>query len=272
MQNSISPETSKKPKVWLLALLGLMGAALLWFIGAPIWNAVSSFFGLDTVQAMWYVTRAAGLAAYLLLWLSTVWGLAVASKIFDPVLHRAFTFDAHEWISLLALGFVGLHMGVLLFDAYSPFSIIQILIPFTSAYRALWVGIGVIGMYLMVLVTVTFYVRSRIGQRTFRSIHLFSFISYAAVTFHSLFAGTDSTLWSSKLIYATTALVIVFLTVYWYAMTRMKKPAARPQPSAPRVSAQPSLALNSQPSAFRLTGQDAPSSFEDKSQFHNKKR
>lgn len=272
MQKSITPETSKKPKVWLLAVLGLPVAALLWFIGAPIWNAVNSFFGLDTIQAMWYVTRAAGLAAYLLLWLSTVWGLAVASKIFDPVLHRAFTFDAHEWISLLALGFVGLHMGVLLVDAYSPFSIIQILIPFTSSYRPLWVGIGVIGMYLMLLVTVTFYIRSRIGQKAFRSIHLFSFISYAAVTAHSLFAGTDSTLWSSKLIYATTALVIVFLTVYWYATTRMKKSAARSRPSAPRMSALPPLALNSQPSAFRLAEQDAGYRIEEKSQYQNKKR
>ena len=73
-------------------------------------TVLTTLLRLDSVEGTWYLIRAAGLVAYLLLWLSTVWGLAVASKIFDPVLHRAFTFNTHEWLSLLAIGFTALHV------------------------------------------------------------------------------------------------------------------------------------------------------------------
>jgi sulfoxide reductase heme-binding subunit YedZ len=206
---------------------------ILFTIGSSL-NPFYSLLGLDTEAGLWYLTRAAGLVAYLLLWLSTVWGLAVASKIFDPVLHRAFTFDVHEFLSLIALGFAGLHIGVLLVDAYLPFSLWQVLVPLTAPYRPVWVGIGVIGLYLTLLVTVTFYLRSRIGQKNFRAIHLLSFLAYSAVTLHSFFAGTDSKLGSAQFIYASSALVIVILSVFWFARTRMTKP---PTPAVRTINA-----------------------------------
>ncbi len=180
---------------------------------------------LNTAEGVWYLLRSAGLVAYFLLWLSTVWGLAVAGKMFDRVLPRAFTFDAHEWLSLLAIGFTALHVGALLFDTYLPFSIVQILIPFTSTFNPLWVGVGVIALYLTLLVTVTFYLRRRIGQKAFRSIHLLSFAAYAGVTLHSLFAGTDSALLSTKLIYASTALIVGVMTILWYRTMRLNQAA-----------------------------------------------
>lgn len=201
----------------VLALV--VGAMLAFWVAQPL----GSLLGLDTDAGMWYVTRAAGLVGYMLLWLSTLWGLAVATKIFDPLLHRAFTFDAHEFLSLLAIGFIGLHVGVLLIDAYMPFSLVELLVPFTSVYRPLWVGIGVISMYLTLLVTVTFYLRTRIGYAAFRAIHLLSFLAYAGVTIHSILAGTDTALVSTKLVYAGTALVIAILSMQYWRMRRGKQ-------------------------------------------------
>jgi len=209
-------------------LLGIGAAGLLGFFAVPLLSQANLLLRLDTVEGLWYVTRAAGLVAYLLLWLSTVWGLGVAAKVFDPLIYRAFTFDAHEFISLLAIGFTFLHVGVLLADKYMAFSVAQVLIPFITDYRPLWVGVGIIGAYLTLLVTVTFYVRRWIGQKTFRAIHLFSFVAYISVTLHSLFAGTDSTLWSAKLIYAGTALVVAILTAHYFMTKRLKRAAASP--------------------------------------------
>ncbi len=226
-----SPEAYLQKMVVVLAgVLALaVGALLALFLSAPLSNLLNALFALNSVQGMWYLTRAAGLIAYLLLWLSTVWGLVVASKIFDPVLHRAFTFDIHEFLSLFAIGFTILHVGVLMGDQYLPFTLAQILIPFAAPYRPLWVGLGVIGLYLTILVTVTFYLRRFIGQKTFRSLHLLSFLAYLGVTVHALFSGTDSVLWSAQLIYAGSALVVVFLTIYWYLVVRLKpRPAAKP--------------------------------------------
>ena len=113
-----------------------------------MFGLISQAFSLDSSQVFWYVTRSAGLIAYLLFWLSTVWGLAVSSKIFDRLLNRPFTFDTHGYLSLLALGFIFIHVIVLLWDSYAPFSVVQLLVPFTSSYRPLAVGLGIISLYL----------------------------------------------------------------------------------------------------------------------------
>ena len=200
-----------------------------------IMRAANGLLGVGSVQTFWYVTRAAGLVAYLLLWLSTAWGLAVSSKIFDALFHRAFTYDMHQFISLLAIGFTILHVIVLVADQYLPFSLVEILVPFVAPYRPVWGGVGIIGLYLTLLVSITFYIRRWIGQKTFRVIHLASFLAYVSVTLHGLMAGTDSPLWTVQLMYAGSALAIVFLTAYWLFMMV----ANRLAPSSSSKSASP---------------------------------
>lgn len=210
-------------------MLALISGLILGMIAQPIMQSAQSLLRLDTQEGLWYATRAAGLAAYLLLWLSTVWGIAVSSKISDALLHRAFTFDAHEFLSLLAIGFLAVHVGVLLIDSYMPYSIVEVLVPFLAPYRAVWVGLGIIGMFLTLLVTVTFYLRSRIGNKTFQTLHVLSFLGYGLATVHSVFAGTDTSLLSTKLIYLGTALVVVLMTLHWWLSKRSK--------NAPRLNA-----------------------------------
>ena len=213
----------------LLVVVGLLvGSA---YLHSPAGSQAATFlnwlFAANTVQTMWYITRASGLVAYVLLWLSMVWGLGVASKIFDVLLHGTFTYDFHQYISLLAIGFTLLHMGVLLFDGYMPYSIFQILVPFISAYRPFWIGIGVIGFYLMALVTVTFYMRTKIGMKAFRTIHVFSLVAYFAITLHSFMSGSDSSLPSVMVLYVVTFLITMFLIIYWLIMLAQKNVAKR---------------------------------------------
>ena len=73
----------------IIALVGLVFLAALLILllsqtsgGVPITGLLASLFGMDTVQSWWYVTRAAGLTAYFLLWLSMVWGMGISTKIF----------------------------------------------------------------------------------------------------------------------------------------------------------------------------------------------
>lgn len=245
--NSSYPELAKKKSIELrqmlksLLLLFVAGGSfailllLVWFLnsslGASSAQTLTSLFSTDSVQAWWYITRAAGLTGYFLIWLSMVWGLALAAKIFHPVVDNAQSYDFHEFLSLLGLGFILLHAIVLLFDHFLPFNIFQVLIPFISSYRPLWVGLGVIGMYLLLLVTVTFYLRKRIGAETFRALHVFSLVGYLGATLHGLFAGTDSGLAITRILYVGTFLITLFLTVYWFVMKRLNQP--KPAVSTP---------------------------------------
>ena len=193
----------------------------------PVGQSLGTFlrwlFAADSVQLWWYVTRASGIIAYLLLWFSTILGLAVTSKYLDGMLDRLFTYDFHEFISLLSIAFTLVHVLVLMLDKYLPYTFAQILVPFISPYRPFWVGIGVISFYLIILVTITFYLRNKIGKRAFRTIHYLSLLSYVGVTLHGYYSGTDTALPSMRILYDISGLAVLFLTVYWLVLLGFRK-------------------------------------------------
>lgn len=186
-------------------------------------SKLNSIFGINTEQLWWFVTRAAALIAYLLLWFSTVWGLAVPSKLVAPLLDQTYTFDFHQFISLLAIGFALLHIIVLMLDRYLPFTLWQILLPFLNSYRPFWVGIGILSFYIILLVTITFYLRSLIGMTTFRSIHILGLVGYLGATLHGLFAGTDGALPGMQIIYLGSGMVVALLTAHWLWIRYLQK-------------------------------------------------
>ena len=81
-----------------------------------------------------------------------------------------------------------------------------------------WIGLGQISLYLMAVVLVSYYVRTRIGFQAWRWLHFATFALYALVTVHGLLAGSDTaTLWP---LYATSNGVVLFLTVYRLLLMR----------------------------------------------------
>lgn len=217
--NDTVPIFQKMARVMLtllaLGILALLVIVLQSPIGALWRDLFDALFGFSGTHAAWFVTRASGIIAYFLLWLSTIWGLGVSTKFFDRAVPRAFTYDAHEYISLLALVFVFAHIVVLLFDTFTPFNLAELAIPFISGYRPVWTGIGILSWYLALLVTVTFYLRKWIGLGSFRAIHLLSFAAYAGVTLHGWFAGTDTNFALMRWLYLGSALVVVIMTALW---------------------------------------------------------
>ncbi len=216
--------------VLLVLVVGLIFAAsfaVLWASQTPtggiVGSSLSSLFAMNTVQSWWYVTRAAGLTSYFLLWLSMVWGMAISTRFFQPAVDGSYSYDFHEFLSLLGLGFVLLHVVVLPLDKYLPFNLLQILVPFVDTYRPVWVGLGIIGFYIFLLVTVTFYIRKMIGTRAFRWIHILSLGGYVGATLHGLFAGTDSALPITQVLYIGSALVVLFLTADWIVLGALTK-------------------------------------------------
>lgn len=113
-------------------------------------------------------------------------------------------------------------MVVLLFDQYAPFSLAQIIFPFLSDYRPFWTGLGVLTLYIVLLVSATFYLKDKIGMRAFRAIHIVSLLGFFGAALHGLAAGTDSALPAVQMLYAGTTLSVVFLTVYWLVGRTLK--------------------------------------------------
>ena len=190
------------------ALIG-MGLAL---AGLAIGFGVSGLTG-DT-KSYWYLSRAAGVVAYLLLWGSVAWGLLLSSKIGKGRIRPPVLLDAHQFLSSLAIGFALFHGLILMGDHYLSFPLTAVLVPFAGSYKPVLVAAGQIGLWLAVLVMASFYVRKRIGQKRWRTLHYTSFVGFWIVLLHSVFIGSESGQPLLAATYLVTAGSVLFLTFY----------------------------------------------------------
>jgi methionine sulfoxide reductase heme-binding subunit len=157
----------------------------------------------------WYAARAAGIVAYLLISATVVLGISMAGK---KKLHRWPRFaieDVHRFGGILVGSFVIIHIVTIAIDAWLPFSIASIIVPFTSAYKPLWVGLGIVAAELLLALAITNRLRNaHISYRFWRRAHYLNFAVWLGATLHSLGSGTDrSTPWLLALEAAAIALV-----------------------------------------------------------------
>lgn len=98
----------------------------------------------------------------------------------------------HETLSLATLAAIAVHGASLLFDGFFHPGVAGIAVPFASSYRPLWTGIGVVGGYGLAVLGLTYYVRDRIGQARWRTLHRFTALFWLLGVVHTIGAGTDA--------------------------------------------------------------------------------
>jgi predicted ferric reductase len=201
----------------LMALLfasvaGAFSAVLL--LPAAIPGLTGSLLGPEP-KVYWYLARSSAWVAYLLLWLSMIFGLLITGKISRVWPGGPAAVDVHQFVSLLGIAFALFHGLILTGDRYIGFSVVQVLVPFSNPlYRPFWVGIGQIGFYTLVLVGLSYYVRRSLTPRVWRLIHYLSFLTFLLVLIHGITSGSDSAQPWAMLAYLMTGGSVWFLTVY----------------------------------------------------------
>lgn len=231
------PSGAEEPPMVVLPIIvgTLAGIGILIVVGISLAGSAGGFAALISalfgVHGAWYLSRASAFVAYVLLWWSMVLGLTLSNRLARIWPGGPTANDLHEHASLLGLVFGLLHAFVLLGDSYIGYTLPQIVIPFAGTYAQLWVGLGQISLYLMLLVTVTFYMRRWIG-RAWRSIHYLSFGVFVLALLHGLFSGTDSSAAWAFWMYAGTGLSVLALTVYRIVVARRGPARPLASPSA----------------------------------------
>jgi Ferric reductase like transmembrane component len=145
-------------------------------------------------QALWYLTRGFGLIALVLLTLTMVMGLLQVVRYARPGLPRFVIAGLHRNVSLLAMVLLAVHILTAVLDSYAPIHIVDVFVPFVSAYRPLWLGLGALSLDLLVAVTVTSLVRERLGHRAWRIVHWTAYACWPLAVVHGLGTGTDTKL------------------------------------------------------------------------------
>jgi DMSO/TMAO reductase YedYZ heme-binding membrane subunit len=143
-------------------------------------------------KVWWYLARSSGIIALVLLVLSVVWGVLLATRALRPMDRPAWLLDLHKWLGGMALVMTGLHMLGLYLDGYIEFGFADLLIPGASEYKTLAVAIGVLSLYVMIAVQATSYMRRWLSKRVWHGIHLMSYGLVWGAAIHAGMAGTDT--------------------------------------------------------------------------------
>ena len=155
----------------------------------------------------WYLSRASGMVAALLLVGSLVLGVLLSTRALKPVDSPAWLREMHRWISLLAVVATGTHLAGLVADSYVHFGWREILVPGASSWQPAAVTVGVIALYLLALVWVSSVFMKRLPRRLWRGIHLLSYALVWTAIVHAGMAGTDV----SNRVYQVVALLLTIM-------------------------------------------------------------
>lgn len=220
------------------AVLGMLFAAIIGASGAiivlPGWlpGLSASLLGAEP-QAYWYLSRSSAFVAYILLWLAMIFGLFITNKLARVWPGGPTAFDLHQHASLLGLAFATFHGLILLGDRYVQATLEQILLPFHyTGYEPAWVGLGQLAFYGLAIVGFSYYVKERIGRRTWRLVHFLSFVVFALALAHGVWSGSDSQTDAARVLYWSSGASVLFLTIYRILVSIVRR-ADSPRSTAP---------------------------------------
>lgn len=161
----------------------------------------------------WDAARTAGFGGYLLLWASVMTGMALHLRYRFAGTALTSTLELHRICSSLGLSFTAGHVFALIVDPVVHFNVIDVVIPLTSGYRPIQVGLGSVALWLSVIVLGTTAFAARLPYLAWRNVHYLSFPAYALALLHGLTSGSDTSQPVALTIYAGTAAAVAALLV-----------------------------------------------------------
>ena len=178
---------------------------------------------------LWYTTRATGVVALVLLTISMVLGVLTSVRFARPKWPRFVTIGLHRNMSLLVVVFVVLHIVTTVTDPFASIHWSDVVVPFVSSYRPLWLGLGTVAFDLLVALTVTSLLRMRLSHRTWRLVHWSAYLCWPVAIVHGIGTGTDT---PQAWVLAVTALCVaaVVAAVAW------RLGVGWPRNAAPRIA------------------------------------
>lgn len=189
----------------------------------------------------WAIASAGGFTAYILLTLSVIEGLALSLKFQSARWPRIINSEMHNFLSLLGLIFLVVHVLAVWIDPFTKFGLSAILVPFVSTYRPLGMALGIVSLYLGIAIAFSTWIRPKIGYKWWRRFHVLTLVIFVFATLHGIIAGSNSSsLWAMAL-YGISSMIVLVLTAQHF-----RKPA-------PKQHNRPAVPANNRPATVRPT-------------------
>ena len=182
----------------------------------------------------WYLSRSAGIVAWIMLTASVLWGIVLATDLFPKQRRPAWLLAMHRWLAGLTFFFIAGHLATLLLDSYAKFRLVDLVVPYAATWRPTAIAVGVVALWLLVAVEVTALAMKKASKTWWRSVHIASYFVFWGVSIHAALAGTDT----SKTIYTVTAIVALAAVAFAasYRILSHDLPKRRPARAQRRAS------------------------------------
>jgi sulfoxide reductase heme-binding subunit YedZ len=145
---------------------------------------------MDADHVFWITSRAAGVVALLASSGAVTLGLLMGGRFAKG--RMAQLRPAHEALSVATIAAIVVHAGVLLADGFLRPSLADITIPFVSGYHRVWTTTGIVAGWMLIVLGLSYYARTRIGVARWRSLHRFTALAWLLGVIHGLMEGTDA--------------------------------------------------------------------------------
>ncbi len=178
---------------------------------------------MTSQHVLWYVTRATGLVALVLLTGTIVLGVLGSARAASERWPRVVTAALHRNLALTCTVFIAVHVVTTVLDSFVSIGLVAAFVPFTAGYRPIWLSLGAISFDLLLAVLITSLLRDRLSHRVWRAVHWLVYASWPVALWHGLGTGTDTKLgW--VLLINTGCVIAVIMAVWWrLSLTRSRR-------------------------------------------------
>ncbi len=202
----------------------------------------------DPTKFMWYIGRASGIFAFIMLTIVVCFGLLMNSRFIAKFFLPATIPHVYRFLLITVIVAVIVHASSFFFGDSLHLSIAEALVPFflardyTSALGfdiGKTVGLGIIAFYFMLLLAFVLIVRSKMSPNLWRIAHVMSLIAYILAIGHGIMSGTDSTERWMQALYTISALFVsglVFFRLYSNIFSKILAPRPVKTPESLSIS------------------------------------
>jgi len=142
-------------------------------------------------QFFWVLARVAGLSSYAALAIALLTGIALRTAVLDWLGSNRAVRSLHEYTTVLWIPLGAVHVLALLLDSTARVGLVDVVVPFHSGYGTLAIGLGAVALDLLVVVTVTAYLKRRMRKDVWLWVHRLTYVAFALMFLHAVLSGTD---------------------------------------------------------------------------------
>lgn len=193
------PPTPLVTRVLTMSLWLLAGIAV-----ASPWLVSSS----SETPVLWWAARAFGFVGYVALWVAMLSGVLIGAKGVDGVIDRKVLLDIHQQWTLAAVLATAAHVLAVITNPHAGVGLVGSLVPFASPSMTAAIGLGVVAFWMLALVAVSSWLRTRVPYAAWRAVHALAFGAFILALIHSAASGTDSATRIAQWLYVSSGSIV----------------------------------------------------------------